>query len=128
MKVLVTGGTGVLGREVVDRPGRFVLLTDDTRVGAFRGATLRDGEPVGRRISAISFDFPSTPTNNFLNLSGDFAIAGRLAGSYTTFPQQPTNPYRHKFHPDHDNLDPTFTSFRAEAFEVNRAFELEFTE
>ena len=37
------------GNLVTDQPGRYVLLTDDTLIGQFQGATLRDGEPVGRR-------------------------------------------------------------------------------
>ncbi len=118
---------GADGVEEVITPGRMVLLTDETRIGQFHGASLRDGTLVGRRISSAAFDFPSTPTNNFLLLSGSFETNSTLSGAFTVFPGQPTNPFRHKYHPDHDNLDATYTDFRAEAFEIHRSFRLEIT-
>jgi hypothetical protein len=121
--------TNDAGDRVVDRPGSYVLLTDETRLGEFRPAGLRDGVGVGRRISSAHFDFPSFPTNNFLPLAGTVGTNGVLGGNYTTFKNHPTNPLRHKFHPDHDNLDPTFRQAAdpSETFEITRLFELHFT-
>lgn len=118
--------TNSLGERTVKTPGSYVLLTDPTRIAEFQGAGLRDGTPVGRRLSTAHFDFLSAPTNNFLPLDGEFAITRTLRGDYTLFPDQPTHPYKHKFHPDHDNLDPTFRNKVEEAFEISRAFEFEF--
>jgi hypothetical protein len=118
--------TNSAGERVVRTPGSYVLLTDPTRMDEFKGAGLRDGTPVGRRLSTANFDFLSTPTNNFLTLDGEFGISRTLRGDFTLFPDQPTHPYKHKFHPDHDNLDPTFRNRLEEAFEISRAFEFEF--
>ncbi len=118
--------TNSAGEQVVKTPGSYVLLTDPTRIAEFRGAGLRDGTPVGRRLSTSSFDFLATPTNNFLALDGEFSPNQTLRGDYTLFPDQPTHPFKHKYHPDHDNLDPTFRNRVEEAFEISRAFEFQF--
>ena len=96
------------GNLVVDKPGRYVLLTDDTLIPRFQGAAVRDGEPVGRRLSTVGYDFPTDPTNNFLNLAGFFTFGQKLSGTLMLPFDHPTNPYRHKFHPDHDNLNARF--------------------
>ncbi len=86
---------------ILDRPGHVVLLTDDELIPSFQGATLRDGIPVGRRLSTAAFDF----AGNDLMMSGGFGCdAGTLTASITLDRNFPTNPYRHPFHPDHDNL------------------------
>jgi hypothetical protein len=118
--------TNNAGERVVRTPGSYVLLTDSTRIREFQGAGQRDGTPVGRRISTATFDFLSAPTNNFLQLTGELGIGHSLRGDYTLFPDQPTHPFKHKFHPDHDNLDPTFKNRVEEAFEISRAFEFDF--
>src|SRR5688572_935239 len=55
------------GLQVVDAPGRYVLVTDDRLLPNFTGATLRDGEPVGRRLSSAAFGFRSP-----IPMSGEF--------------------------------------------------------
>lgn len=116
-----------LGRRVQQTPGRYVLLTDERLIPQYKGAALRDGEMVGRRLSSADFPFPSTPGNNFLPLTGTFAINNTVNGSYTLGANDAVNPFKHKYHPDHDNLDATFTSFRGEAYEFSRAFQMTFT-
>lgn len=118
--------TNNAGERLIKTPGSYVLLTDTSRIAEFKGAGLRDGTPVGRRLSTANFDFLSTPAQNFLALDGEFGVSHTLRGDYTLFPDQPTHPYKHKFHPDHDNLDPTFKNKLEEAFEISRAFEFEF--
>ncbi len=115
------------GRQSAVTPGRFVLVTDDRLIPSLRGAALRDGQPVGRRLSSSHFDFAATSAENFLTLAGSFGNSNTLTGAITLPPNFPTNPFRHKYHPDHDNLDATFTSFRAEAYTVSRAFAFEFS-
>jgi hypothetical protein len=116
------------GRKVVATPGRYVLLTDDSLLATFAGATLRDGTAVGRRLSTVDFDFPPYQgTNNFLPLTGAFAINSAVNGSITVDPDFATNPFRHKYHPDHDNLDARFTSAKAEVYQIRRSFTLTFT-
>lgn len=114
------------GTRTVDVPGKYVLLTDERRLSEFKGATMKDGTGVGRRLSTIGFDFPTTPDANYLELTGFFAVNQQLRGSYVMPAQHPRNPFYHKYHPDHDNLDARFTDVKKEAFDVTRTFELEF--
>jgi hypothetical protein len=114
------------GNLVVDKPGQYVLLTDDTLIPLFEGATVRDGESVGRRISTIGYDFPSSSSNNFLNLTGTFAIGQSLTGTLTLPYDHPNNPFKHKYHPDHDNLNAQFNGPAMESFTTTRAIQLDF--
>lgn len=107
---------------VVDEPGRYVLITDESLLPQFEGAVLRDGEPVGVRMSTAAYDF----AGNELELEGIFGPGGLLTGSIVLDPEHPTNPFLHRFHPDHDNLDPQFLNFRPEAYEVTREMEFVF--
>jgi hypothetical protein len=114
------------GNRVVEKPGQYVLLTDDTLVALFSGAAMRDGESVGRRLSTIGYDFPSSATNNFLNLAGAFAIGQSLTGTLTLPHDHPTNPFKHKYHPDHDNLNPRFDGPAVESYTTTRQMQLDF--
>jgi hypothetical protein len=124
--------TNANGYAVVDRPGRYVLVTDDQRIAQFQGATLRDGVAVGRRISSVGFDFDGG-TNNCLAMGGSFATNGFLRVTNVLEPDFPTNPFRHKYHPDHDNLDADFNPMAAdatgakEAYRITRRIELQFS-
>ena len=50
-----------------------------------------------------------------------------MTGTIALTPQSPTNPFRHKYHPDHDNLDDRFANFKAEAYAVTRVLSLQFS-
>jgi len=119
--------TDAEGRQVVDTPGHYLLVTDHRLIPALKGVSLRDGQPVGRRLSTAYFDFPTTPDENYLSLNGSFGGTNSLSASFTLSPTFPTNPFRHKFHPDHDNLDATFQNFRAESYQIARSFTLAFS-
>lgn len=110
------------GYDIVDEPGRFVLVTDDSLLPQFDGAVLRDGEPVGVRMSTAAYDFEGDE----LELEGLFGPGGLLTTSIVIDPKDPTNPFLHRFHPDHDNLDPQFLNFRQEAYAVTREMEFVF--
>jgi len=114
------------GRAVTDKPGRFVLLTDDALIPQFQGASLRDGTPVGRRLSSASFDFDGGATNALL-MSGGFEINNTNLCVIVLEPDFPTNPFKHRFHPDHDNLDARYASFREEAYRITRSIELRYS-
>jgi hypothetical protein len=90
------------GRAVTDQSGRYVLLTDDSLIPQYRGASLRDGIPVGRRISTADFDFDGG-TSNVMVMTGLFAIGNTNRCTIEILPDFPTNPFKHRFHPDHDN-------------------------
>lgn len=111
------------GLRRMSEPGRFALLTDLRLVPAFRGTDLRDGVPVGRRVSTVGYDFDGGPENH-LELAGSFAVGGAVTGTLPLASGSPTNPFRHRYHPDHDNLDATFRDFVPEAYAVAREIEL----
>lgn len=109
------------GLFLIDEPGHFVLLTDDDLIPSFAGATLRDGEPVGYRVSTTAYDFEPQS----LVMTGAFSSTGVLSASITLDAEAPTNPFRHKFHPDHNNRNELYTLFLEEAYPISR--EMTFT-
>lgn len=111
---------------IVDQPGHYVLVTDDSLISQFTGATLRDSEPVARRLSSEVFGFPQpillTPSGSFG--SGSFTCQVNL--DY----DDRLNPFKHLYHPQHDNLDDRFQNKLpegVESFTVSRQIELDFT-
>ena len=116
-----------VGQAVLQTPGRFVLVTEESLFGQFEGATLRDGTPAGRRLSSVGYDFPTSPGANYLPLAGRFGGTNTLSGTIVLSPQFPTNPFRHKFHPDHDNLDDRFVNYKEEVYPVQRSISLQFS-
>jgi hypothetical protein len=124
-KPAVSTGTG---NDAVTVPGHAVLLTRDELIPNYTGAAQRGGVGVGRRLSSVGFAFDGG-TNHFLELSGNFAPDGHLAGVIAMGPGHPTNPFRHKFHPDHDNLDANFAPIESgapEVFAVRRELAFDF--
>ncbi len=131
-----TTATDSNGLQVVAEPGRYVLVTEDRLLPNFTGAALRDGEPVGRRLSSAAFGF-RTP----IPMTGDFGSTnGQLQCSVRLEYDDELNPFKHRFHPDHNNLDdsappqplPLRTNihglrYTAESSSVNRDISLQFT-
>jgi hypothetical protein len=115
------------GVQVVETPGEYVLLTDDSQIPFFKGSAVRDGETVGRRVSTIGYDFATTPPSNSLALSGSFGIGQTLTGTLETPSAHPTNPFKHKYHPDHDNLNARFDGPAVEAYATTRQITFDFT-
>lgn len=118
------------GTREVETPGRFVLLTDPAKFSQFKGVEARGDAITGRRYSSVGFDFPGSGpgnANNFVVLDGTFATGQSVSATLTLAESFATNPFRHKYHPDHDNLDARYTDFQAEAYAVVRAITLEFS-
>lgn len=114
-------------RNIIDEPGRFVLLTDDSQAGGYTGAALRDGVPVGRRFSSAAFSF-SEPIA--MSPAGAFP-SGTLSCTITLDYDHPLNPFKHRYHPDHNNLDERYETKLAEgieSFTIIREIKMEFTE
>ena len=107
----------------VGTPGRHVLVTDEDLIPSFSGVAMRDGQPVGIRISTVAYDFEGET----VDMTGTVGPTGTLTVTLAMDSDFPTNPYKHKYHPDHDNLDAEFLNFRPEAFAVSRRIELTFT-
>ncbi len=104
-----------LGKLVPDEPGRFVLIANEGLLPLYTGAALRDGQPVGRRISSPAFGFAGPRL-----MGGIFALGGSLTLTLTLPADDPSNPFRHKFHPDH--------KVPAQSYEVTRSLTLELTD
>lgn len=116
--------------------GRYVALTKDDLISGYSGVSQRDGAKVGRRMSAIGFDYsPSTDATFGTDFGG---TALKCSGSISTTIQckpvlessaagtNPTNPFLHKYHPDHDNLAGDYKTFSPEVNKIERDVLLEF--
>jgi len=121
--------------------GQFVILADDGLIGSFSGASLRDGQPVGRRISSPAFGNFYTANNataydgdktqiTFKELTatgGGFAAQnGELTATLFLPKDDPSNPFVHKFNPDH--LTPDGTEAAHTLFDITRNIKLTFTD
>ncbi len=110
---------------IVDEAGKFVLITDDALLDQFSGSTIRDGKSVGRRISSAFFSFDEP-----ILMQGEFEhelTLDSLAMGY----DDPLNPFKHKYHPDHNNLDERFENQLREGIEsytIKRSINLLFTD
>jgi len=110
--------------QVYDRnAGAYVLLTDHTLVPNYTGVAVRDGVPVGRRLSAVGFDFQGT----HLTCTDNGFGSGTVDCSMTLGRNHPTNPFLHRYHPDHDNLDERYEDAVEEAYAVTRDITLSFS-
>ena len=98
--------------------GRYVLLTDDAKVSQF--STSLNGKAVARRISSAAFGelSPAEPRYEAPMTGQVGEIGGSLACTVVVRPDDPSNPFRHRYHPDHKDS--------AQAYEVTRAIELTF--
>jgi hypothetical protein len=113
-------------KQTVDQPGRYVLVTDEALAVNWSGVTLRDGDPVPRRMSTVGYVL-RTPLA--LTGAGQFE-ANTIGGSIVMGFDDPLNPFKHKYHPDHDNLTERFDQTLPEgqeSFTFTRQISLEFT-
>jgi hypothetical protein len=111
-----------------NNPGRTVLLTDDSLIPRFSGVGLRDVKLVGRRISSAAFGFRQPIAMG----GGEFGVADGDPATCTIALdyQDPANPFKHKYHPDHDNWDERYEKALGEGKEtytVIRTVALQFT-
>jgi hypothetical protein len=119
----------------VAQKGAFVILTDDSLLNLKRGdgeplysgSSLRDGTKVGRRISSVNFCHTEP-----LAMQGPFGDPATplLADLVIPF-NDPLNPFVHRYHPDHDNLDRNFQPYAqggTESAEIKRHLALTFTD
>jgi hypothetical protein len=107
----------------VETPGNYVLLTDPTLIPNYSGVTGRNGQTAGIRYSTVAYDF----VGNELEMTGELALNGQLTVNMLIDSNMPTNPFYHKYHPDHDNLDAQFLNFKQEAFQITREMSFDFS-
>jgi hypothetical protein len=88
----------------------------------------------GPGVSSAAFSIEGPLVRSGMVEFGD--TSGLLDFSITIDPQDPLNPFKHKYHPDHDNLDVKFNEidfdavdpYLWEAPEIRRRIQLELTE
>lgn len=107
----------------VDVPGNYVLITDEALIPNYTGISVRNGQLAGVRYSTIGYDF----LGDELEMAGEFSVTGSLSASLLVDSDLPTNPFYHRYHPDHDNLDAQFLNFKQEAFQVTREMQFQFS-
>lgn len=76
----------------------------------------------GQRFSTVAFDFTdndANPTDAALDLAGGLGQNLECVGSLVLDKSHPTNPFQHKFHPDHANEG-------AKAYTITRSLKLQF--
>ena len=109
------------GFEMVDQPARTIAVTNEELIPQLIGT----GEVIGRRASSAAFGFKEP-----LALGGGTFGANTLTGVLTLDYDHPLNPFKHLYHPDHNNLDERFEqklSEGKEAFTVTRSVSLAFS-
>ena len=107
------------GFNILSEPARTLVITEEILIPGLIGNT----PIVGRRISSAAFAF-SQP----IALNGTFG--GALDGAVGLNHNHPLNPFRHRYHPDHNNLDERFEQTLAEgkeSFAVTRNITMDFT-
>lgn len=109
----------------INVPGHYALVSDPARIPDFKGVALRDNQTVGRRISTVNYDFTGTE----LACGGSIAESGSVTCTLTVGADLPTNPFLHRYHPQHDNLNSTYSgaATTSEVLAVSRALTLTFT-
>ena len=83
-----------------------VIVTKPELLSSLPVARDTQSKANGRRFSSVAFDFTdtdSTPGDNALELEGGIGEQLECGGTITLSSAHPTNPFRHKFHPDHAN-------------------------
>jgi hypothetical protein len=101
-------------------PARVLALTDESLIPSLVGS----GEIAGRRISSTAFGFKDPVV-----LSGGAFGAGAISGTVPLDFNHPLNPFKHRHHPDHNNLDERFENTLPEgreSFAVTRNITLSF--
>ena len=101
--------------------GEPVLLTDSASFSRYRGVSMRGRDLVGRRFSTPFY--PMVRTNG-IPFDGTLALGASVSASWALPADAPVNPFKHRYHPDHDNLDTSFRVYRQEAYPVRRTVRL----
>lgn len=113
-----TNSTVVLGS------GTNVLVSDPHLLYQYQSRYGRSASLV-RRFTAVQFDDAANPAGT--PLSGSFATNGVLTGRISIPSGYATNPYFHRYHPDHDNLDSDYAKVVPEDFAIERELVFDFT-
>ncbi len=117
--------TNQQGYSQVASPGRYALITDQSLLSKFSGSALRDGTITGRRFSSAAFGFRDPI---LVSRAGNFGDTNALFSC--TVPlgfDDALNPFKHRYHPDHNNLDDHYATQIRECPDVTRQISFQFS-
>jgi hypothetical protein len=123
--VVTTNGSGGLLTNLVTLPGDQVLLSNPAIVNQYQSRYAANAGVMVRRFTAAQFDNSVNPDG--VPLPGSFLTNGTVSGNLSIPFDYATNPYYHRYHPDHDNLDPTYQHTVPEALSISRNVVFDFT-
>lgn len=83
------------------RPQATSLITDPARLVRYSDSDLRSGAIRGRRLTSPHFEFARTNGQFTLALTGVFGLSNIVSGRLLLPGDVPTNPFLHRYHPDH---------------------------
>ena len=83
-----------------------------------------------RKAEAMRLISSQMPLDRVISGSGSFAVGSSLDYQVDLAFDDPTNPFVHQYHPDHDNRDPNLLPLRAggESYDITRNCTFSFTE
>lgn len=103
-------GAGFGGRQLTQ------LVTDPSRLLRYTASEVQNRQVSGRHLTAPHFDFARSNGQFALPLQGVFALSNSVTGTLTIPGDLPTNPFLHRYHPDH----------RTNAYAITRDIQLSF--
>lgn len=99
-----TGGTARLLSQVF--LGQLAVAPNDVGLCTLESLLKQDAKANAQRLVAAHL-----PLDQVITGSGSVALSSSLACTVTVPYNDPTNPFLHQYHPDHDNRDPRFQNF-----------------
>lgn len=119
---LDTGGTARLLSQVF--LGQLAVLPNDVGICTLESLLKQDAKANAQRLVAAHM-----PLDQIITGSGTMAVPGSLACTITVPFNDPTNPFVHQYHPDHDNKNARFQAVGAgvESYNITRTCTFTFT-
>lgn len=126
LRLIVHNPTGAANARLLQQVFYGADKSSNTVVSTTQSALHPDLLSYARRITAPHL--PWTPSNQSWAFNGRLRSSGGITTEVVTgYDDQASNPFLHTYHPDHDNLDATFSSklpLGQESFEIRRSLTL----
>ena len=106
-------------------PGTTALLTDTNVINQYQIRYRNSTAVTVRRFTTLQFDDAGNPSGT--PMVGAFLTNSVVNATLSIPSGYPTNPYYHRYHPDHNNLDPTGQFYVQEDFAITRQVQFDFT-
>ncbi len=87
----------IVAKKVPASSANVVIFTDPAALSAATGLLRQNGRLVAQRIASVAYDFAGSEAP----LEGGLGQNFRCEGQLTLPANHPTNPFLHRFHPDH---------------------------